>query len=103
MRFKMRFKQTLVLCLGFLTLSAGGLTASAGSKHVAKLSMQTARAKALTLVPGKVKAEELEKEHGRWIYSFEIRPDGETRKIVKEVNLDADTGEQVGKIDTEKD
>lgn len=71
------------------------------SKHQAKIPMAEARAKALSLVPGSVVAEELEQEGGRWIYSFEIKPKGETRKIVKEVNIDADTGAVVG-IETEK-
>jgi len=53
-------------------------------------------------VPGKVLAEELEHEGGRWIYSFEIKPTGETRKLIKEVNIDADTGAVVD-IGTEKD
>ena len=34
-------------------------------------------------------------------YSFEIKPAGETRKIVKEVNLDADTGAVVS-VEVEK-
>lgn len=71
------------------------------SQHVAKVSMDAARTKALALVPGTVSAEELEHEGGRWIYSFEIKPKGETRRIVKEVNIDADTGALVGSIQTE--
>ena len=73
------------------------------AKHQAKIAKDVARATALAQVPGTVKAEELEREGGRWIYSFEIRPTGETRHLIKEVNIDADTGELVGKIDTEKD
>ncbi len=64
--------------------------------------MAVARRTALTRVPGSVKAEELEHEGGRWIYSFEIRPDGETRKIIREVNVDADTGRIVD-VSTEPD
>ena len=26
----------------------------------------------------------LEKEHGRWIYSFEIKATGETKKVIQE-------------------
>ncbi len=77
-------------------------TAFAKAKYPAKVSMDTARATALTKVPGKVIKEELEKEKGRWIYSFEIKPTGETGRLVKEVNLDADTGEVIA-IETEKD
>ncbi len=74
----------------------------AKTKHQAKLSMDQAREIALAKVPGKIKTEEMEKEKGIWIYSFEIRPDGETKKIVKEVNVDADTGKIVD-IGTERD
>ncbi len=72
-------------------------------KHEPKVSIDDARAKALSLVPGEVKAEELERERGRWIYSFEIKPTGETRRIIKEVNIDADTGVLVGKVETERE
>jgi uncharacterized membrane protein YkoI len=72
------------------------------SKHQAKIPMAEAMAKALSLVPGTLIAEELEHERGRWIYSFEIKPRGETRKIIREVNIDADTGAVVG-IETERD
>jgi uncharacterized membrane protein YkoI len=72
------------------------------AQHQAKLSLSDARAKALSLVPGTVRAEELEHERGRWIYSFEIKPAGETRKLIKEVNVDADTGAIVS-IETEKE
>jgi hypothetical protein len=71
-------------------------------EHQAKISIDQARAKALSLVPGVVRAQELEHERGRWIYSFEIKPAGETRKVIKEVNIDADTGAVVS-IETEKE
>lgn len=69
--------------------------------HVAKLALVDARKLALARVPGTIKAEELEKEHGRWIYSFEIKATGETKKVIQEVNLDADTGEVVN-VETER-
>ena len=62
------------------------------ARHVAKVTMEAARAIALSRVPGTIRAEELEHEGGRWIYSFEIRPTGEQGRRVKEVNLDADSG-----------
>lgn len=62
--------------------------------HV-KITMEQARATALQKVPGKIVHEELEHEKGRWIYSMEVRPAGETGKHVKEVNLDANSGEVV--------
>lgn len=62
--------------------------------HV-KITMEQARATALQKVPGKIVHEELEHEKGRWIYSMEVRPAGETGKHIKEVNLDANSGEVV--------
>ena len=81
---------------------AGLLFGCAGkaAHHDAKVTMDAARAKALAQVAGTIKEEELEQENGRWIYTFEIAPTGETGKIVKEVNIDADTGELVN-IETE--
>jgi uncharacterized membrane protein YkoI len=86
-----------VLITAALTLAVPMLATHArADQHQAKVSMADARAKALALVPGVVRDEELEQEGGRWIYSFEIKPTGETRKIIKEVNIDADTGAVVG-------
>ncbi|MFL6228252.1 MAG: PepSY domain-containing protein [Pyrinomonadaceae bacterium] len=54
--------------------------------------MEEARAKALAQVPGgRVKSSELEREKGRLIYSFDIRPAAGTG--IDEVNVDAVTGE----------
>ena len=72
-------------------------------RHVAAVRMEVARATAVRLVPGQVVATELEREHGRWIYSFEIRPTGETGRHVREVNIDADRGTLVGLIEDEVD
>jgi uncharacterized membrane protein YkoI len=77
-------------------------TASAEETHHAKVTLADARAKAMSLVAGSLVAEELEHENGRWIYSFEIKPTGEKGKLIKEVNIDADTGALVS-IDTERD
>jgi uncharacterized membrane protein YkoI len=65
---------------------------SAREPHRAKLSMDEARAIALRTVPGKIVHAELENEKGRWIYSIEVRPEGERGRRVKEVNIDADSG-----------
>lgn len=74
--------------------------ADSASHHTPKVSLTQARRTALHRIPGKVVAEELEKEHGLWIYSFEIRPTGEKGKLVKEVNVNADTGAIVN-VETE--
>jgi uncharacterized membrane protein YkoI len=104
----MKFLPRSVLALLIATIVlAAAASLFAGSQqhqaqHQAKLSLSDARAKALALVPGTVRAKELEHERGRWIYSFEIKPVGETRKLIKEVNIDADTGAVVS-IETEKE
>ncbi len=94
-----------------IALAAAGLPATAAcrsvpaasAKHDPKFPIADARAKALAQVPGgTLVAEELEFEAKRWIYSFEIKPKGETGKRIKEVNIDADTGELVS-VDTEED
>ena len=72
-------------------------------KHQPKFPIADARAKALAQVPGgTLVAEELEYEGKLWIYSFEIKPKGEKGKLIKEVNIDADTGALVS-VDTEMD
>ena len=56
----------------------------------AKISMEKARAIALKRVPGgKIESAELEREHGKLIYSFDIKT---TKPGVTEVNVDAITG-----------
>lgn len=72
------------------TIIVLGLTtvASASPMPKPKLSKGSAQAIALQQAPGKVKSGELEKEHGRWIYSFDIQ----TSTGVHEVNIDANTG-----------
>jgi hypothetical protein len=63
-------------------------------KSEAKISMTQARATALAKVPGgRVKSGELEREKGKLIYSFDIRPANGTG--IEEVQVDAITGEVV--------
>ena len=62
--------------------------ASASAKPKPKISQDDAQAIALKQAPGKVKSSELEREHKRWIYSFDIQ----TSTGVHEVNVDANTG-----------
>ena len=54
----------------------------------AKITMKQARAIATSKVPGKVKSSELEKEHGKLVYSFDI----ETAKGIREIQVDAYSG-----------
>lgn len=61
----------------------------------AKIPLETARATALAKVPhGEVRSEELEQEHGKLIYSFDIAVPGKTG--VEEVNVSAIDGKVLG-------
>jgi len=57
-----------------------------------KITMEQARATALKTAPGKIKSEELENEHGKLIYSFDIAT---SKSGVTEVNVDAMNGKIV--------
>lgn len=67
------------------------LYAAAESKPQPKITMEQAKATALQKESGTIKSSELEKEHGRWIYSFDVA----TSDGVHEVNVDANTGKVV--------
>jgi uncharacterized membrane protein YkoI len=56
----------------------------------AKIGAEQARETALRAVPGTVKESDLETEHGRLIYSFEIKRPGE--RGITEVNVSAMNG-----------
>ncbi len=94
----------LVLALGALVTGLAPTLAFARDAHAhqAKIAIDAARATALARAPGTVVDEELEHERGRWIYSFEIRPQGEKGKLIREVNVDADSGVIID-VHTEKD
>jgi uncharacterized membrane protein YkoI len=98
--------KTIVSALMTVSLLAGGLTACVSEKEdqaqlnaQAKVSQTEAQQIALAKVPnGTIKEGELEKEHGKLIWSFDIStPDS---KDIKEVNVDAITGAVVS-VDTE--
>ena len=62
----------------------------------AKISLEAARKTALAAVPGgTVRSEELEREHGKLIYSFDIVLSG--KPGVEEVNVSARTGKIVAR------
>jgi pyruvate/2-oxoglutarate dehydrogenase complex dihydrolipoamide acyltransferase (E2) component len=64
------------------------------------LSMEQAQKIALEKEPGKIESKELEKEHGKLIYSFDIR----TTNGLHEVNIDAMTGSVIDdKVETPED
>ena len=92
-------KNKNILCGLIVTgLIASGL-AGCASAHHAKISKEDAQATALAQVPGgTVKDGELEKEHGKWIWSFDIAIPGS--QDIKEVAIDAHTGKLIS-VDTE--
>jgi len=62
----------------------------AALKKDAKISLEVARATALKKVPGELEEEELEKENGKLVYSFDIRASGQ--KDITEVQVSAIDG-----------
>jgi uncharacterized membrane protein YkoI len=85
-----------VLALFFLiggTLAGVSAQERSSSKLAgqAKISMDEARKTALERVPGTVESSELEKEHGKLVYSFDIR----TAEGITEVWVDAKSGEVI--------
>lgn len=58
----------------------------------AKISLEKAREIALKKAPGTVKSSELEREHGKLIYSFDIQT---SKSGITEVNVDAIDGKIV--------
>jgi len=93
----------IITCIaGALAVSGSLFAATSQAKPVrsdvpaalakqAKISLDAARATALARVPGgEVRSEELEKEHGKLIYSFDIAAPGKSG--VTEVNVSALTG-----------
>jgi len=77
----------------FVAAAALSVSAFAGTTtQKPKLTMTQARAIALKKAPGKVKSEELETEHGKLIYSFDIAT---SAKAITEVNVDAMNGKIV--------
>ena len=88
----------LTLCLALiavfsLSVAVAAEASQATRKAQAKITREEAVKTALTQVPnGKIEAAELEKEHGRLIWSFDIsRPDSPN---ITEVQVDA----RIGKI-----
>jgi uncharacterized membrane protein YkoI len=88
---------TLLTIVGSVILASAAL-ATDDSKLVAeaKIKENEARATALAQVRnGTVKSAELEREHGRLIYSYDIEVPGKSG--IDEVNIDAMTGKVVAK------
>ncbi len=96
-------KKTLIQAV-FAGLLAIGLCAAAGAqsptpkkskipaslKKDARISIEEVRAIALKKAPGEIQEEELEKENGKLVYSFDIRATGQ--KDITEVQVSAIDG-----------
>lgn len=97
----MRTRTILFICAGILMLAVDGqIYAQAATpkkskipaslKSEAKLSVEDAREIAANKVPGTIEEEELEKENGKLVYSFDIQLKGE--KNITEVQVSAIDG-----------
>ncbi len=97
----MKNRTVLTIFAGFLTLgmtvSAHAQTAApkkskipASLKSEARISVEDARATASKKVPGAIKEEELEKENGKLVYSFDIQVAGQAG--ITEVQVSAIDG-----------
>jgi len=99
----MKIKRTLMIALTSGALMAGASFAATPKSDVpadlakqAKITLEAARTTALAKVPGgEIKSEELEREHGRLIYSFDIQVPGKSG--VEEVHVSAINGKVLGK------
>lgn len=74
------------------SMLAGASLFAGTAKVKPKITMAQARATALKKAPGTVKSEELENEHGKWIYSFDIAT---SKSDITEVNVDAFNGKVI--------
>src|ERR1700724_1405469 len=99
-RFKISFAALASLFALSASLAVADPSTQAKLAAEAKVSEADARTTALAKVPGgSVSSSELEKEHGKLIYSFDIAQTGS--KNITEVQVDAKTGKVVStKIET---
>jgi uncharacterized membrane protein YkoI len=86
------FIPSLILTTLLITFTPGCATSQAELQAQAKISKADAEKTALTKAPGgTIKETELEKEHGKLVWSIEISTPGE--RELTEVHVDAITGE----------
>ncbi len=92
-------KLTVLLSIAMLTLAASFANASPQKnaeqtrlQKQAKITIDQARETALKRAPGNVEGGELEREHGRLVYSFDIR---NAKGTIDEVQVSALTGKVV--------
>lgn len=88
LKFKEKFMKKITALLLAVLFSIGALAADAKPK----IGMKRATQIATKRVHGTIKSKELEKEKGRWIYSFDISTG---KGKITEVNVDAYTGKVI--------
>ncbi len=86
----MRTKKCMMMAIGVVMISSMGW---AGEPPKDRISMEQAEKKATETYSGQIESKELEYEHGKWIYSFDIHKAG--KKLIHEVQIDAKTGQVV--------
>ena len=82
--------KTIAAIILFVLAGSSALSIEAQTK---KIGMKRAREIAKRRVHGTIRSSELEKEKGRWIYSFDINTG---KGKITEVNVDAYTGKVIG-------
>jgi uncharacterized membrane protein YkoI len=88
------FIPSLILASILITFTSGCATSQAELQAQARISKADAEKTALTKAPGgTIKETELEKEHGKLVWSIEMSVPGE--RDLTEVHVDAITGEIV--------
>jgi uncharacterized membrane protein YkoI len=91
---QMKLNRIIVLLAATATIATCSTGCVTEEKREAKVSKEQAEKTALAKVPGgTIKEGELEKEHGKLIWSFDISTPNSTD--IKEVQVDAITGELV--------
>lgn len=98
------YKETkeVIMKTSFLKIGLVGLVLTLAVSTFAKakekpptnvISMDVARKTATDSMPGTVQKEELEREHGKWLYSFDLKSVSDSK--VHEVQVDAISGKLV--------
>ena len=105
--FHMKIRHFTPICVAMLSLAirahAESEESEAALKAEAKITQEVATKTALESVPkGKIKEAELEKEHGKLVWSFDIALP--KTKDITEVQVDAQSGKIVStEVETEAD
>lgn len=76
-----------------LTLAVGAFAKTKETPPTNVIPIDAARKTATDSMPGTVQGEELEREHGKWLYSFDLRSVSDSR--IHEVQVDAISGKLV--------